>query len=186
MPIFEGEGTHGWIYKVERYYAVNGLTEEEKLTAAGLCLEGKALAWYQWRDMRRPIRSWREFKGCLLERFQTSRGGDFYEQFFALTQEGTVAEYRDRFEYLASRLDRLSETVLEGNFMKGLKPEIRAAVRVMRPHDLGEAMELAQLVEDQRYLEKGARSSSSGGTYKMTTTFLAPKGAAPLEDRRRQ
>ncbi|KAI0500720.1 hypothetical protein KFK09_018936 [Dendrobium nobile] len=85
MPIFEGEDGHGWIYKVERYFAVNGLTEEEKLTAAGLCLEGKALAWYQWRDMKQPIRSWREFKDCLLERFRTSRGGDFYEQFFALT-----------------------------------------------------------------------------------------------------
>ncbi|PKU59102.1 hypothetical protein MA16_Dca014844 [Dendrobium catenatum] len=44
MPIFEGEDAYGWIYKVERYFAVNGLMEEEKLTAAGLCLEGKALS----------------------------------------------------------------------------------------------------------------------------------------------
>ncbi|KAH0433646.1 hypothetical protein IEQ34_026990 [Dendrobium chrysotoxum] len=179
MPIFEGEDAHGWIYKVERYFAVNGLTEEERLTAAGLCLEGKACSWYQWRDMRRPIRSWREFKDCLVERFRTGRGGDFYEQFFALTQEGSVTEYRERFEYLASRLDRLPETVLEGNFMKGLTPEIRAAVRVMRPRDLGEAMELAQLVEDQRRLEKLVEGSSSRGTYRMATTFLTPKEPTP-------
>ncbi|XP_020704066.2 uncharacterized protein LOC110115235 [Dendrobium catenatum] len=133
MPIFEGEDAHGWIYKVERYFTVNGLTEEEKLAAAGLCLEGK---------------------------------------------EGTVAEYRDRFEYLASRLNRLSETVLEGNFMKGLKAEIRAAVWMMRPRDLGEAMELAQLVEDQKHLEKEIRGSNSGGSSRMTTTFLAPKAPA--------
>ncbi|PKU73032.1 1-phosphatidylinositol-3-phosphate 5-kinase [Dendrobium catenatum] len=148
MPVFEGEDGHGWIYKVERYFAVNGLIEEEKLTAVGMCLEGKALAWYQWCDRREPIRSWREFKDCLLEHFRADDGGDFYEQFFALTQEGTVADYRDKLEYLASRLDHISESVLEGNFMKGMKPEIRTAVRVFEPRNLGKAMELAQLVED--------------------------------------
>ncbi|KAI0524824.1 hypothetical protein KFK09_004212 [Dendrobium nobile] len=179
MPIFEGEDGHGWIYKVERYFAVNGLTDDEKLTAAGLCLEGKALAWYQWRDRREPIRTWREFKDCLLERFRADGGGDFYEQFFALTQEGTVADYRDRFEYLASRLDHISESALEGNFMKGLKPEIRTAVRVLEPRNLGKAMELAQLVEDQKKSERGARGNYSGGSYKMTTAVLPSKGVAP-------
>lgn len=69
MPVFEGEDAHGWIYRVERYFLVNGLTEGERLMAAALCLEGKALAWYQWRETRYPIRSWEEFKDRLLERF---------------------------------------------------------------------------------------------------------------------
>ncbi|XP_020695248.1 uncharacterized protein LOC110108795 [Dendrobium catenatum] len=43
MSIFDDEEAQDWIYKVERYFAVNGLTEEEKLTAAGLCLEGKTM-----------------------------------------------------------------------------------------------------------------------------------------------
>ncbi|XP_028550827.1 uncharacterized protein LOC114579655 [Dendrobium catenatum] len=178
MLVFEGEDNHGWIYKVERYFAVNVLTKEEKLTAVGLCLEGKALAWYQGRDMREPIRSWREFKDCLLECFRVDGGGDFYEQFFALTQEGTVADYRDKFEYLASRLDHISESALEGNFMKVLKLEIRIAVRVLEPRNLGKVMELAQLVEDQKKSGRGARENYSGGSYKMTTTFLPSKGAA--------
>ncbi|PKU61693.1 1-phosphatidylinositol-3-phosphate 5-kinase [Dendrobium catenatum] len=150
MLVFEGEDGHGWIYKVERYFAVNGLTEEEKMTATRLCLEGKALAWYQWRDRREPIRSWRQFKDCLLERFRADEGGDFYEQFFALTREGIVADYRDKFEYLASRLDHILESTMEGNFIKGLKPKIRTAVRLLELRNLGKAMELAQLVEDQK------------------------------------
>ncbi|PKU66499.1 hypothetical protein MA16_Dca006827 [Dendrobium catenatum] len=44
MPIFEGDDSHGLIYKVERNLTVNGLTEEERLTTVGLCLEGKALS----------------------------------------------------------------------------------------------------------------------------------------------
>lgn len=51
MPIFEGEDGHWWIYRVERYITVNRLTKKERLKAVSLCLEGKALAWYQWRDM---------------------------------------------------------------------------------------------------------------------------------------
>ncbi|KAI0499798.1 hypothetical protein KFK09_018006 [Dendrobium nobile] len=49
----------------------------------------------------------------------------------------------------------------------------------MRPRNLGEAMEIAQLVEDQKQLERGARRRNSGGSYRMTTTFLGPKGPAP-------
>ncbi|KAI0510388.1 hypothetical protein KFK09_010989 [Dendrobium nobile] len=94
-------------------------------------------------------------------------------------QEGTLMEYSEQFEYLANRMDRLPEFVLEGNFMKGLKPKVRAAIRVMRHRDLGEFMELAQLLEDQRHLEKGVGGSSSGGSYRMTTTFLAPKEPTP-------
>ncbi|XP_020696182.1 uncharacterized protein LOC110109454 [Dendrobium catenatum] len=93
-------------------------------------------------------------------------------------KEKSLANYREGFEHLASRVERLSYTVLEGNFMKGLKTEIRAAVKVLLPRDLGETMKLAQLVENQKNLEKRARNSSSGGTYRWTTTHLASKGAS--------
>ena len=31
MPIFEGEDAYGWVYRVERYFTINGLSEREKL-----------------------------------------------------------------------------------------------------------------------------------------------------------
>ncbi|KAI0523023.1 hypothetical protein KFK09_005413 [Dendrobium nobile] len=105
-------------------------------------------------------------------------GGDFYEKFFALMHDGSLADYRERFEHLANRVEGFSETALEENFMKGLKLKIRAAMKVMRPRDLGEAMELTQLVENQRNQVRGTRSKNSGGTYRMTITLLAPKGLA--------
>ncbi|PKU74218.1 hypothetical protein MA16_Dca021622 [Dendrobium catenatum] len=46
MPVFEGEDAQHWVYRVERYFSINGFTEGEKLMATGLCLEGKALAWF--------------------------------------------------------------------------------------------------------------------------------------------
>lgn len=58
-------------------------------------------------------------------------------------QKGTVIEYREKLEFLSSRVGRMSEIVLEQNFMKGLRSEIRAIVRVLRSSGLGETMELA-------------------------------------------
>ncbi|KAH9751882.1 phosphatidylinositol N-acetylglucosaminyltransferase subunit A [Citrus sinensis] len=87
MPIFEGEDAYGWVYRVECYFTINGLSEREKLMAAALCLEGK---------------------------------------------ERTVMEYRKKFELLSGRLGDISKAVLEGNFMKGLKQEIRASHLGMR------------------------------------------------------
>ena len=49
MPIFEGKDAYGWMYKIEHSFTMNGLLKRKKLTTAALCLERKALAWFQWR-----------------------------------------------------------------------------------------------------------------------------------------
>ncbi|KAG5598550.1 hypothetical protein H5410_029920 [Solanum commersonii] len=46
LPVFEGDDPLGWIFRVERYFAVNEISEAERLQAEGVCLEEKALSWY--------------------------------------------------------------------------------------------------------------------------------------------
>ncbi|KAK9188269.1 hypothetical protein WN944_019670 [Citrus x changshan-huyou] len=78
-------------------------------------------------------------------------------------------EYKEKFELLLGRLWGIPEAVLEGNFMKGLKPEIRASLRLLRPRGLGESMELAQLVEDKNTVERVNRSNSVNFSYQNST-----------------
>ena len=47
MPLFEGKNSDEWIFRAERYFAVNQLAEEEKVESATLCFEAAALAWFQ-------------------------------------------------------------------------------------------------------------------------------------------
>ena len=101
LPIFEGEDPLGWIFRVERYFTVNGVTEAERLDAAVVSLEGKALAWFQWMEARTPVRSWQEFKTEVTERFHCKQIGDEYEQLMALRQLGTVDEFREQFEAMS-------------------------------------------------------------------------------------
>lgn len=72
LPIFDGEDPIGWLFRVERYFRINAVAEMERLEAAIVCLEGKALNWYQWVETRAPIREWSEFKQELLRRFHPS------------------------------------------------------------------------------------------------------------------
>ncbi|GKA50082.1 ankyrin repeat-containing protein [Tanacetum coccineum] len=128
MPIFEGEDAYGWIYRMERYFHIQGIEATDQLTAAELCLEGQALSWYRWSDGRTPFRSWENFKRRLLDRFQQSQEGSLYEQFLAITQDGSAREYVALFEKLAGQLVGVPETILEGTFIKGLKQDLRAVV----------------------------------------------------------
>lgn len=52
VPYFTGEDPYGWIYRSERYSHVNRVSEAERVTAAAICLEGRALNWFQWWEAR--------------------------------------------------------------------------------------------------------------------------------------
>nr|GFA09856.1 ankyrin repeat-containing protein [Tanacetum cinerariifolium] len=140
IPLFDGDDSHGWIYKVERYFEVQDIQPREQLRAAVLCMKGQALSWFRLSEARSPFRSWEGLKGRLLERFQ-------------LSQEGTLGH--------------------GGNFIKGLRLELRSAVRVMQPEGLNHAMKLAIMIDDNKLdgvVGKSALKPPTGGTMRVEFT----------------
>ncbi|GKA83095.1 5'-3' exoribonuclease 4, partial [Tanacetum coccineum] len=117
--------------KFERYFEIQELSQQEQLRASALCMEGEALSWYRWSEGRTSFHSWDGFKRRLLIRFQQSQEGNLYEQFLAITQEESARAYVALFEKMPCQLVGISESVMEATFIKGLKPALRAAVRVM-------------------------------------------------------
>ncbi|POO04175.1 hypothetical protein TorRG33x02_004790 [Trema orientale] len=69
---------------------MNHLSKLEKLEVVAVCMDGEALAWFQWEDGRRPIRSWAELKLMFLERFRSSQDGTLCEKFLVLPQKALV------------------------------------------------------------------------------------------------
>ncbi|GKG59243.1 hypothetical protein Tco_0604894, partial [Tanacetum coccineum] len=47
-------------------------------------------------------------------------------------------------------LKRVPETILEGTFIKGLKQDLRAAIRVLNREGLSHAMKLAVSIEENK------------------------------------
>lgn len=53
--------------------------EDEKFDAAVVCLEGRALVWFQWLETRTPVKNWGDFKMAYVDRFRHSQLGNIYE-----------------------------------------------------------------------------------------------------------
>lgn len=149
MPLFDGNHPDGWVLRVERYFSFYELVEEEKIEAAVVSLEGDALLWYQWEDRRRPIRRWEEMKAMVLRQFRPALAGSLHEQWLAVEQKRTVIEYRRNFIEMAAPLENVPEALALGHFLNGLKPNIRAEVRLLGPRNLDHAMDLAIMAEDK-------------------------------------
>ncbi|XP_031271166.1 uncharacterized protein LOC116129586 [Pistacia vera] len=173
MPIFSDEDPYGWIFRVERYFNINGISEEGKLTAATVCMEGEAINWFQWTESKTPASSWAMLKLALLQRFNGSQELNPYESLMAMKQTGSVVDFRRQFEAVAALLVGEKEEILQAAFINGLKTEIRAEVRLAQPNSLIQIIELAQRIEEKNQaleeaqvgVNRVSRTSGPGFSY---------------------
>nr|ACY01928.1 hypothetical protein [Beta vulgaris] len=149
LPVFSGNNPDGWIIRAERFFQFYRLTEDEKVEAAVVSLDGEALLWYQWENRRRPIHRWSEMRWMLLRRFRETALGSLQEQWLSHEQEEGVVEYRRKFIELLAPLEGIPESIAQAQFVSKLKEEIKNEVRIMGPSSLDHAMELAVQVEEK-------------------------------------
>lgn len=172
MPTFDGTDPDGWILQAERYFAIYQLINEEKMEAAILSLQGDALAWFRWSNRQNQITNWEELKTLFLRKFRPIQGGDLYEQWSSLEQDGNTGDYIRRFIELAAPLDGVSDRVALGSFIKGLKPIIKNELRLWAPTDLGRAMDLAQQIEEKNRVIRSSGFGSLG--FRSSTQLKTP------------
>ena len=102
-------------------------------------------------------------KQRILEKFSEVQDTTAGERLLTLRQVGTVKEYIRDFVALANNAPELSEAVRELAFMVGLKPKIRAGVKMFEPRTLKKMMSLEKTVEELSTSEiKPAANISEG------------------------
>jgi len=84
LPLFSGDDPSGWIFRMQRYFNINGIRKHEKLEATVVGLEGKALNLFQWAETWQTACDWGEFKKLLLMRFGYTQIGDGCEGMMSL------------------------------------------------------------------------------------------------------
>ncbi|KAL7616164.1 hypothetical protein Lser_V15G03440 [Lactuca serriola] len=109
--------------------------------------EGDAIRWFQWENKRSPMIQWEDMKLKLLKHFGITGHGSLFEKFLEVKQEDTVADYRRKYVNLAAPLEGISEEVFLSQFMKGLKPIIKAETRLVSPTNVSDAMDIASRIE---------------------------------------
>lgn len=129
---------------------------------------------------------WADLKSFILQQFRLTDGGSLYEQWLATAQTTTVHEYRRKFIELAAPLERIPENIWMGQFINGLRDEIRAEVRLLSPMNLEQGMEMALRVAEQNRvigLKKSylgpIKTSSYSTTNKGPTTSIQPASHSP-------
>lgn len=183
LPIFNGANPDGWIMRAERFFHFYRLTEEEKVEAAVVSLDGDALLWYQWEHRRRPIHRWEEIKALLLKEFRPSVTGTLYGQWMDLRQTGSVEEYRRKFIELIAPLEGITEEVALGKFISGLKEGVKNELWVTGPRNLELAMDQALRIDNkQKALGRNlSYSQNSWGTAKSYHPTSFSKPATPAQ-----
>ena len=176
LPLFEGGNPDDWLFQIEKSFEHNNTPEYAKLEEALTCLRGSAIRWWRQAKFRERITNWVEFQERVLVRFKPCRGDTALDLLLNITQTGTVDEYRERFEEITVELPHVPDAVLESAFLKGLKKKIRDQVKLSRPKDIYDMIEVARLVESQEKegFQRQFTKPSYSSPYVPSSKPLAP------------
>jgi hypothetical protein len=143
---------------------LNEVRVQEKLDAAVIALEDKALNWFVWWEEQTASRTWDEFKLSLIRRFQPGIIQNPLGPLLNLKQKGTVMEFREQFEALVAPIRREERVMLDSIFLNGLKEEIQAELKLYDCRDLAEIMDRALLLEEKNdaLMKRGAGGKEKG------------------------
>ena len=145
FPRFDGTELRSWLYKCNQFFQLDDVKDPQRVRLAAIHLEGKALLWHQTYIKRchNIAPPWDKYVEDITVRF-----GELYDDpmadLKALKQSGSVQDYHDTFDALASRLN-LPEEYLLSCYLGGLDDEIQLSVPMFVPVSIQQALCLAKL-----------------------------------------
>ncbi|XP_019431030.1 PREDICTED: uncharacterized protein LOC109338290 [Lupinus angustifolius] len=173
IPVFVGEDAFGWTRRLERYFSLKRVNENEKMQATVLALEGKAMSWFQWWEKCNPNPSWEGFKIAVIRRFQPSMIQNPFELLLSVKQTGTVEDYVEEFEKYVGALREIDQEFAKGIFLNGLREEVQAEVRLFELQTLTAVIQKAIMIEQKNIIvnKKGATSYSRTTGFQRNNSF---------------
>lgn len=151
-PFKGGRKIASWLFSIEQYFAVMGVTSDEaRITYIATLLRDAAADW--WRGLhiaaqagRKTVPStWGEFKSAITAHFQPIHEEDFARQLIrTLKQHRSVRDYVVRFQEVSLQIPTMDERSRVDAFTAGLKQDVRRWVKLQAPPTLERAMEIAE------------------------------------------
>ncbi|CAM8892808.1 unnamed protein product [Rhodiola kirilowii] len=83
VPIFNGEGATGWLYQLNRYFAINNTPPDQMLDVAPMFMSVDALLLYQWKETTGQISTWSKLAQDIKRRFGSC---EYYDVEVAINQ----------------------------------------------------------------------------------------------------
>ncbi|XP_057451806.1 uncharacterized protein LOC130743580 [Lotus japonicus] len=173
IPIFGGDDAYGWTHKLERYFALRGVEEDERMQATLLALEGKVLSWFQWWERCNPAPTWEGFKLAVIRRFQPAMVQNPFELLLSLKQTSTVEAYVEEFEKYVGALKEIDQDFSKGIFLNGLKEEVRVEVKLYELSSLTAVIQKSLMIEQKNSVlhKSSSNNYSKPSNYNRSNTF---------------
>ncbi|CAA0824338.1 Unknown protein [Striga hermonthica] len=147
LPSFDGSDPIAWIARAEQFFLVHHTRVAEKVPIALVAMSGDALYWVQGLMRRFPTIAWPQFIEELLFRFSTLTTVNAYEALKVTRQTDSVDEYIAEFEACVAQVTDLSDPHYLGQFLGGLREDIRIRIRDDPSMNMYAAIRLARQVE---------------------------------------
>ncbi|XP_057431879.1 uncharacterized protein LOC130724621 [Lotus japonicus] len=171
--IFGGDDAYGWTHKLERYFELRGVSDDDRMQATLIALEGKALSWFQWWERCNPNPTWDGFKLVVIRRFQPAMMQNPFELLLSLKQTGTVEAFVEEFEKYVGALKEIDQDFAKGIFLNGLKEEVKMEVKLFELPTLTAVIQKSLMIE-QKNLALGKSASYNyprSNNYNRTGTY---------------
>ena len=86
-----------------------------------LAIEGKAVTWFWWWEENAAFQSWPIFKNAITKHFHPELVQNPFKVMLSMKQEGTVRDFREKFELYSSALHVTERRYLVGILLNGLR-----------------------------------------------------------------
>ena len=128
LPTFYGSSqssANTWVQKLDVYFQLNPMVEEDALKMDIFHLDGDANEWWYWFHCLKnlghdQVKTYGEFFDRVLERFEPKDPELSFKELAQLKQVGTPIEYMLEFQILSVKVDNLSMGRLLFLFTEGL------------------------------------------------------------------
>jgi hypothetical protein len=120
--------------------------DAQRLFISSFHMEGRAMVWFQELKASKCVSNWEEFVRAIQIRFDKGAYDDPMETLSKLKLDGSLEDYKTKFDTLALKVQRLPEEKHKLScFLGGLKDEIQLSVRMFNPKSLVDAYSLARI-----------------------------------------
>jgi len=124
FPRFDGDDPETWCCRAEQFFDFYDTPDAQQLSISAFHMDGKALVWFQELKASNTISYWLEFVEAIQIRFGQGSYDDPMENLSNLKQDGSLEDYKNKFDILALKVQNLPEAHKLSYFLGGLKEEI--------------------------------------------------------------
>ncbi|XP_059075191.1 uncharacterized protein LOC131875172 [Cryptomeria japonica] len=153
IPYFDGSGkttARAWVQKLDTYFQLNLMLEEEAIKYVSLHLDDVAHEWWHHEQItlgHHLIGTYVEFTEKLIDRFDSKDPELHLKDLTQLKQTGAVEQYISEFEKLAILVTEISERHKIVIFIDGLSDSLKGWVKSLNPPTLQTAIKRARELE---------------------------------------